>query len=428
MNIHVIGIGGIGASALAQYYKAKGHNVSGSDVASSEITHLLKRKGIGVRIGKHKASNVPAKVDLVIYSPAVQKNNPELQVARKRAITIQSYPEALGDLTTLYHTIAVSGTHGKSTTTAMIARILIAAKLDPTVIIGTKLAEFGGSNCRVGKGKYLVIEADEHMASFLNYNPTAIVLTTIEEDHLDFYGSLANIKKTFRTYVAKLPPDGVLVANKNDRNTREIVPASPRFKIAWYTESKKVKLKVPGKHNLTNAAAALTLARHLGAPEKICLKALLGFTGSWRRFEVFKLPRFILVSDYGHHPTEIAATMQAVGERWPSKKVWLVFQPHQYDRTYRLFAGFLKTLRDIKTERILIAPIYDVAGRERKSVKSRVSSKRLAQETRAGHIQALTLSEIERELKKIPKGTVLVVMGAGDVYEKLTRKLTRQRG
>ncbi|PJC51911.1 MAG: UDP-N-acetylmuramate--L-alanine ligase, partial [Candidatus Nealsonbacteria bacterium CG_4_9_14_0_2_um_filter_37_38] len=180
MKVHFIGIGGIGVSALAQYYLEKGHQVSGSDLNSSEITEFLRVKGARIYIGPQLARTVLANIDLVIYSPAVQKNNPELMAAKKLGIKCQSYPKALGELTKKYFTIAVSGTHGKSTTTAMIALILIRAGLDPTVIVGTKLKEFKNSNCRVGKSNYLVIEADEHFASFLNYWPKIIVLTNIE--------------------------------------------------------------------------------------------------------------------------------------------------------------------------------------------------------------------------------------------------------
>ena len=198
LKVHFIGIGGIGVSALAQYYLAKGHKVSGSDLTSSEITEALKKMGAKIFIGRHKAKNIPKDVDLIIYSPAIQKTNPELKQAyqiqnTKYDIQIFSYPQALGELTKTHFTIAVSGTHGKSTTTAMVGLLLVKAGLDPTVIVGTKIKEFGNSNCRVGKSQYLVIEADEHFASFLNYWPRIIVLTTIEKDHLDYYKNLNNI-------------------------------------------------------------------------------------------------------------------------------------------------------------------------------------------------------------------------------------------
>ena len=192
MKIHFIGIGGIGVSALAQYYLAKGEQVSGSDLASSEITELLKRKGAKIIIDQN-AKNITKNIDLVIYSPAVKEDNPELKEAKNLGIKCLSYPEVLGELTKKYFTIAITGTHGKSTTTAMVALLLIKAGFDPTVIVGTKLKEFNNSNFRMGKSKYLIIEACEHEESFLNYWPKAAVITNIEKDHLDYYKNLNNI-------------------------------------------------------------------------------------------------------------------------------------------------------------------------------------------------------------------------------------------
>ncbi|MBI4101734.1 MAG: UDP-N-acetylmuramate--L-alanine ligase, partial [Candidatus Nealsonbacteria bacterium] len=234
MKVHFLGIGGIGVSALAHYYLAQGHQVSGSDLTASEITDALKKKGVKILIGKENPENISRKYDLVIHSPAVTVRNP--------ASNVLSYPEALGRLTKKYFTIAVSGTHGKSTTTAMIGLLLVKAGLDPTVIVGTKIKEFGDSNCRIGKSRYLVIEADEHMASFLNYWPKIIVLTTIEEDHLDYYKNLNNILKTFKKYVGRLPKNGKLVANKDDKNIRKVVGQTSKLSYSLrQPEAKKLK-------------------------------------------------------------------------------------------------------------------------------------------------------------------------------------------
>ncbi len=205
LKIHFIGIGGIGVSALTQYYLKKGYQVSGSDLVSSETTDFLKKQGAKILIGLHSSKNVSRDIDLAIYSPAVQKTNPELKEAQKLGIKRLSYPQALGELTKKYFTIAVSGTHGKSTTTAMIAEILTGVGFDPSVVIGTKLKKFGGSNFRMGKSKYLVIEADEHFGSFLNYSPKIIVLTNIEADHLDYYKNLGNLLRAFKKYILHLP-------------------------------------------------------------------------------------------------------------------------------------------------------------------------------------------------------------------------------
>jgi len=269
MKIHFIGIGGIGVSALAQYYLAKRHQVSGSDLASSEIIELLKKKGAKILTGKHQAKNLPKNADLVVYSPAVQLDNSELIEAKKCRIKCQSYPEALGELTKQYYTIAISGTHGKSTVVAMIGLILAKAGLDPTVILGTKLKEFGNSNFRMGKSKYLVIEADEWQASFLNYWPKIIVLTNIEREHLDYYKNLKDILRTYKEFISHLPKEGIVVTSKNLKGTEKL---------------RKI-LKVPGKHNLSNALLALKTARVLKIPDKISFKALSEYKGAWRRFE-----------------------------------------------------------------------------------------------------------------------------------------------
>ena len=474
MRIHFIGIGGIGVSALAKYYLLKGHKISGSDLIETEITQALTRQGAKIRIGPHKAENIPFTADMVIHSPAVDRNNPELQQARnlvkrkplasrwkpatdqKNQILILSYPQALAELTKEHYTIAISGTHGKSTTTAMIGLILIKAGFDPTIIVGTKVKEFdpqspAGSNCRMGQGTFriknrpvLVIEADEHFASFLNYSPDIIVLTTIEPDHLDYYKNLQNIIKAFKQYILLLPKDGIVIANKDDKNTEKVLKSSKH--ITHYYSSKWVAAKqlrriiqVPGEYNISNAHAALTLAKALQIPDKIIYDTLAKFQGTWRRFEVFELPlpsgkpkKYTLVSDYGHHPTELRVTVNAARFKWPKKELWVVFQPHQYQRTQYFFRDFISTLSLLPIDKLIVSDIYDVAGREHKDITEKISSEMLVKQiirkkgrehaTNILHIP--TLDEIETFLKENLKGgEVVMVMGAGDIYD-LTLRLT----
>jgi len=450
MNIHFIGIGGIGVSALAKYYKAKKHRITGSDLTKSEITEALKKQGIKSKIGPHKPTNIPKDVNLVIYSPAVQKTNPEFKQAKKQKSRLLSYPEALGELTKEYYTIAVSGTHGKSTTTAMIGLLLTKAGLDPTVIVGTKVKEFGdlalresnGSNCRVGNSNYLVIEADEHFASFLHYSPKSIVLTSIEADHLDYYKNLGNVLKAFQKFVSRLPKDGVLIYSKDDENTQKILKSfksqvsSLNYSIRQ-KEAAKLRniLKVPGEHNVSNALAALAVARTLNIPDKKSFKALSEFKGTWRRFEIFKLSQpkpYTLVSDYGHHPTEIKVTVEAARSKWPKKNIWLIFQPHQYQRTYYLFDDFVKVLSHLPVQKLILVDIYDVPGRERTVAEKQISSKKLVHailnskfkiQNSVSHIPTLALAE--QYLKKNLKGgEIVIIMGAGDIYD-LTVRLTQ---
>ena len=444
MNVHFIGIGGIGVSALARYYLAKGCKVTGSDLVASGITDSLKKLGVKIFIGPHSPRNVLGMIDLVVYSPAVQKDNPELERTKKLRIKCQSYPEALGELTKKYFTIAVSGTHGKSTTTAMIGLLLTKAGFNPTVIVGTKLKEFGDSNCRIGNSKYLVIEADEHMASFLNYWPKIIVLTTIEADHLDYYKNLGNILKTFKKYIGHLPKEGVLVVNKDDKNVQKIIsslringsPTSIIFYSLRQEETKTIRkiLKIPGEHNVSNALATLTVGRVLKIPDKISFKALAEYKGSWRRFEIKKIKcneeraRYItLVSDYGHHPTEIKVTLKAAREKFPKKKIWCVFQPHQYQRTFYLFKDFVKVFRQAPVDKLIITDIYDVAGREEKKIKKKINSEKLVKAVNKNWVIYLPKKKIINYLKKNLKGgEVVVIMGAGDIYN-LAVRLTELR-
>jgi len=425
MKVHFIGIGGIGVSALAQYYLEEGRKVSGSDLVASEITDFLKGKRIKIFIGNSK-KNISKNLNLVVYSPAVPKSNPELCQAKRYEIKTISYPEALGQLTKQYYTVAVAGAHGKSTTTAMIGLIMARAGLDPTVIVGAKLKEFGNSNFRAGKSKFLVLEACEYDGSFLNYSPKIIVITNVDKEHLDYFKTLAGVKKTFKDFMMKLPKDGFLVVNGDDKNIPKIKKA--RFKrknySLWQKEGEKIKkiLKIPGRHNVSNALAALTAARILDIPDKISFKALLRYRGSWRRFEIknglANGRKITIISDYGHHPNEISATFLAAREKYKNKKIWSIFQPHQYQRTHYLFLDFVTVFREAPINNIVITDIYDVAGREKKGITVNINSKRLVAKINRPHIRYYSVLGAERHVKEnIKNGDVLIIMGAGDIYK-----------
>jgi len=446
MKIHLIGIGGIGVSALAQYYLSKGHEVSGSDLVASEITDFLEEKGIEVIIG-NSAENIKNDFNLVVYSPAVKAGNPELIQAKSYKLKAISYPEALGDLTKEYYTIAIAGAHGKSTTTAMIALVLVKAGLDPTVVVGTKVKEFGGSNFREGKSKFLVIEACEYDSSFLYYSPKIIVVTNVDKEHLDYFKTFANVKKAFRDFIVRLPADGFLVFNGDDKELSVIARSiatkqSLRLRLLRFArndgESKKIKtiMKVPGMHNVSNALAALQVSRILAIPDEITLEALSEFTGTWRRFEERDLKigncKLKIVSDYAHHPNEILATLKAAREKYPKKKIWCVFQPHQYQRTYYLFNDFVKVFRAVPIDKIIITDIYDVVGREIKTINKEVSSEKLVRKINRKNVEYFpmfcdargtsvvkhSLCDIEKFVKEnIRSGDVLIIMGAGDIYK-----------
>ncbi len=425
MRIYFIGIGGIGVSAIAQHFIGNGHKVSGSDLAYSEILGKLRKIGVKLFIGKQKAKNISKDIDLIIYSPAVQKDNPEMKAAKRLGIKCQSYPEALGELTKEYFTIAVSGSHGKSTTTAMIALILIKAGLDPTVIIGTKLREFDDSNYRKGKGKYLVIEACEHEESFLNYWPKITVITNIEREHLDYYKNLNNILKAFKKYIRHLPKNGIAILNKDDKNCLKLKAPRIKFYTLKQKEAKRLKriLKVKGDHNIYNALAALAMARTLRIPDKVSFNALSDYRGAWRRFEIVRRTPLV-VSDYAHHPTEIEASLKGAKATWPNKKILLVFQPHQHQRTFYLFKDFVRVFKKAPIDKCIITDIYDVAGREG---KIKVDPKKLVMEIKRKEVFYLPKEKIIPYLKKnLKSNQVLIIMGAGDIYKLADEFSTRK--
>ncbi|MBI4119504.1 MAG: UDP-N-acetylmuramate--L-alanine ligase [Parcubacteria group bacterium] len=451
-KVHFVGIGGIGLSALARWFKAYGWEVSGSDSADSQLLKELKKEGMEISIG-HSASRLPKNARLVVYSNAVPSDNPELLKAKSLKLKAISYPEALGELTRAYsRTVAVAGSHGKSTTTALVSLILINAGLDPTVIIGTKLRELNGANFRFGKSNYLVIEADEWKGAFWNYSPTLAIVTNVDREHLDFYKNFGNVKKSFLKFIANIQPGGILVANQDDKQLYAMrgrirrIAAKKELRVLWYTKNKKsvaAKIKkiirIPGSHNLSNALAAYELAKQLDIKGKIILKAVKTYRGSWRRMEyrgqlITKNSKLktLVSDDYAHHPTDINATLAAFREKFQSAgrrtKIICVFQPHQADRLKRLFKEFETAFKD--ADSLILLPIYKVAGRDK-------PDKRFTSETLAKKIPIPGAIYLENP-KKLPKllndtllktknsklKTIVVMMGAGDIV-KYTELLLR---
>ncbi len=424
-NIHFIGIGGIGVSSLARYYRAMGFLVSGSDIAESELTQELAREGIQIVVGAHAKKNIPLGTTKVIYTAALNPKNTELREAKRQKIPSLSYAQALGGLTKEYKTITISGSHGKSTTTALIALILQEGYLDPTVIIGTKLKEFGNSNFRSGKSHYLVLEADEWNKSFLNYFPRVAVITNIDAEHLDTYKNINDVKKTFLAYLKKVPKKGVVIANRDDANLHDVATKSKK-KVIWYSikdpEAAVIRhhLKIPGEHNLSNALAALKTARFLGISENIIIKALSHYRGAWRRFEFQGLVKGAnIYSDYAHHPREIVSTIAAARSKFPLQRVWCVFQPHQHERLLHLWNDFVNAFD--MADRIVLLPVYEVAGREKNGTKKLVNSRKLSKEL-LKHGKNVVYCASPTSAKKVineqvKKGDIVLVMGAGDIYK-----------
>lgn len=445
-HFHFIGIGGIGTSSLAQILHDKGKKISGSDNSFSEITRNLQKKGIKV-FNEHKADNISNKHQLIIYSPAIPSNNPELQKARRLKIKCLSYPQALGELTREYYTIAITGTHGKSTTTAMTALIATNAGLDPTVVIGTKLREFKNQNYRIGKSKYLVIEACEYKRSFLNFQPKILIITNIEAEHLDYYKDLKDYQKAFEEMVKKIPRDGYIIINSDDKNVVSVIKKAKAKIISWHAtksclpagrsrnnadyklqknilisnNNPKVRIHltpgISGEFNVKNAVNAAIIGTILQVDPHLISKSIKAYKGSWRRLEYKKkrLGKTQFIDDYGHHPTEVRLTLAAIREKHPDSKILCVFQPHQYSRTKHLLKEFAHAFNNI--DELIIPNIYRVRDSEEDvksiSVDALVAViKEHQQKARNGHGFEKTAKFIKKNHNKFD---IIVTMGAGDI-------------
>jgi len=422
-KVHFIGIGGIGMSALAQLFLHAGKQVSGSDHSPSVVTDLLIARGATVT-EFHAAENVTDGVDLVVYSDAIPEDHPERREAVQRGIRNMNYAQALGAVANHYWLIVIAGTAGKTTTTAMIADVLEAGGFDPTVVVGS-LRVKTKSNFRAGQSKYFVVEGDEYRRHFLAFRPSAVVITNIEADHLDYYRDLADIESAFRELALRVPEDGVIVADPRSESVKRVV-ADARGKVVDYRPfiNPLVPLRVGGIHNYQNAGAALALANFLGIEKTVAEKALADFAGTWRRFEhLGTLANGAEVyDDYAHHPTKVRAALRAAREKFPNKKILVAFHPHTFSRTKQFLGDFAKAFED--ADRVAVAPIF--AAREKDD--GSISNKTLADAIAKHGTPAEALDSLEAAegffLKNSDANTVLFTMGAGDIY-KVAEKLTR---
>jgi len=390
-TIHFIGIGGAGMGGIAEVLAFEGYRITGSDIAHSAMTERLIHVGAEVFIG-HDENNVKD-ASVVVVSSAINDQNPEIKAAKAARIPIVRRAEMLAELMRFRHGIAVAGTHGKTTTTSLIASIYAQAGLDPTFIIGG-LLNSAGSNAKVGKSDFLIAEADESDASFLHLQPMVSVITNIEEDHMDTYGgSFDKMKDTYVDFIHNLPFYGLAVVCIDSEVAAELIPRFGRPVITYgesadadyrmvdfsqtantcsfnvvnkHGESLAVSLNMPGKHNALNATAAIAVAKDQNIANNAILEALVKFEGVGRRFQhygTFENERgnVMLVDDYGHHPSEVAATIAAVREGWPDKRLVMVYQPHRYSRTRDLYEDFVKVLADV--DQLLLLDVY-AAGEE----------------------------------------------------------------
>ncbi len=374
---------------MARFFISKGLQVSGSDLSENSITGELVTEGITVIIGH---GDLPKDSDLVIYSEAVPLDNIELEKAHDLNIPVMTYFEALGKVTESFRLLAVAGTHGKSTTTSMLGLILTRAGLDPTVIVGTKVKEFGNKNIRIGGGDLMVVEACEYRRNFLHLKPELLGILNIEMDHLDYYKSFEDYQKAFDEFAAQ----------SGD--------------VIWPDDVSEYEgeLTVPGEHNLLNAAMAAMMARKLGVDDNSIAQALKDFDGIWRRFEYCGTCCGALVyDDYAHHPTEIMATLQAAREKHPDARIVAVFQPHQYSRTAGLLYEFAESFDD--ADEVIIADIYE--ARDTDVDKAAVSAGKLVEAIPRDEVQHISgIDKIAHYLlDTLNEGDMVLVMGAGNI-------------
>ena len=413
-KVYFIGVGGIGMSALAQLLKERGIEVVGSDVSASPVTDKLSQAGVKV-LFEQEAKNITNDIDLVVYTIAISEDNPELSAARQNKIEIKTYPEMLGVVSEGYFTIAISGTHGKTTTAAMVADVLVDGSLAPTAIVGSLVTRYK-SNFIPGDDKYFLVESCEYKRSFLNVSPNILAITNIEEDHLDYYKDLSDIQDAFRTLALKVPKDGYIVCDRKDPAVAPVI-SGVESKIVDYTLMPNISLTVSGKHNVANSKVAYAIGEILGVDIKDIENSLVKFSGTWRRFEYKgKTDKGALVfDDYAHHPSEIQTTLEMFAESFPNKKRIAVFQPHLFSRTKSLLDGFAKSFGMADT--VIIVPIYAAREKNDESINHEI----LAEAVRGNNSDVRVVGSLGSAGDLLDSITgsddAIVTMGAGDVYK-----------
>ena len=445
-RIHFVGIGGAGMSGIAEVLKNQGYDVSGSDIRDSAVTARLRAMDVDVYIG-HRAENTD-QADVVVVSSAVAGDNPEVVSARERRVPIVPRAEMLAEIMRYRHGIAVAGTHGKTTTTSLIASVLGEAGLDPTFVIGGKLNS-AGTNAQLGGSRYLVAEADESDASFLHLTPVISVVTNIEADHMDTYGGdVEKLKQTFVDFLHNLPFYGVAVMCVDDDYVQEIIPRISRAIITYGIDNPdadyraenitsdglktrflvrrpggrpdlQVELKMPGRHNVLNALATIAVATDEGVDDQAICRGLAGFAGVGRRFQVYgeyQTPKAAatLVDDYGHHPTEVEAVIRAAREAWPERRIVMLYQPHRYTRTRDLYEDFVRVLSEV--DGLLLMDVYSAGEPAIPGADGRALCRSIRQRGKVEPVFVEDNREIESLLANVLQdGDLLITQGAGDI-------------
>jgi UDP-N-acetylmuramate--alanine ligase len=437
----MIGIGGIGMSGIAEVLLAMNFKVSGSDRSLSEVTDRLASLGAEIYEG-HSEQNLKD-VDVVVYSSAVTLDNVEIQEALRRKIPVIKRSEMLAELMRLRYGIGIAGTHGKTTTTSMVGLVLLEAGFDPTVIVGGKLSGLGGTNARLGKGEFIVVEADEFDRSFLQLTPVIAAITTLEKEHLDIYKDLDDIKAAFVEFANKVPFYGFVVLCLDEEGLREILPQINRKVITYGTSAQadvraydisfseihskfkvkyngeflgEIELNVPGIHNIKNSLVAVTIAKELGVDFSIIQSALKKFTGVYRRFEIkAEVDGIMVIDDYAHHPTEVSATLSAIRSGW-DRRVVAVFQPHLYTRTRDFYSDFAKAFLD--SDVFICTDVYPAREVPIQGVTGQMITDAAEKFGHKNVIYVPDKNQIPDKLLEIVKpGDIVITMGAGDIWK-----------
>lgn len=451
-GIHFVGIGGVGMCGIAEVLLNQGYEISGSDIKNSATTNRLAEAGARIYIG-HRAENVDA-ADVVVVSTAVNEENPEVKAAREKRVPVVRRAEMLAELMRYRHGIAVAGTHGKTTTTSLVASVLAEGGLDPTFVIGGRLNS-AGTNAKLGGSRYLVAEADESDASFLHLQPMVAIVTNIDADHMETYGGdFGKLKKTFIDFLHNLPFYGLAVMCVDDPVVREVMPDVSRaivtygfseeadyrasdlrqegmyshFRVSRPGSHKEleVTLTMPGRHNVLNALASIAVATEEGLDGEAICEALQKFQGVGRRFQVLgELPvdggEITLVDDYGHHPTEVEAVINAVREGWPDRRLVMIYQPHRYTRTRDLYEDFVKVLSD--SDLLLLLEVYAAGEEPIPGADSRSMCRSIRQRGRIDPLFVQSADDVHAVLRDVLEpGDLVLTQGAGDITS-LSHKL-----
>jgi UDP-N-acetylmuramate--alanine ligase len=439
-NVHFIGIGGIGMSGIAEILLSQGFKITGSDLNKTEVTDRLESIGIKIYEG-HSADNLK-EADVVVYSSAVTLDNPEVKAAQERKIPVIKRSEMLAECMRMKYGIGIAGTHGKTTTTSMVGLVLTEAGIDPTIIVGGKLSSLGGTNARLGYGEYIVVEADEFDRTFLKLTPVIAALTTLEREHLDTYKDLDDIKGAFVEFANKVPFFGFVVLCLDEPALQDIIPLinkkiftyglTPHADIravdithkersTEYTlvykgkELGKIKMNIPGLHNVRNSLVAVTIAHEMGVDFEIIKKALESFNGVYRRFEKKYDNDVLVIDDYGHHPTEINVTLDGIRRGW-NRRLVAVFQPHLYSRTKDFYSEFGRSF--LNSDIFICTDVYPAREKPIEGITGEMITDAAKKFGHKNVFYEPDKTKVPDLLKKIyKKGDIVITLGAGDIWK-----------